>query len=114
MIRTVRLVVLLCVVLVCRLGAQTGASPLNSGVPVHTGIYDPVLGAKVESLLGKMTLEEKVGQLVQYSAGQPTGPGTGRTDYNDMIAKGQIGSLFNVVDPHEINKYQKIAMEKSR
>ena len=25
----------------------------------------------------RMTPEEKVGQLVQYSAGQPTGPGTG-------------------------------------
>ncbi len=61
-----------------------------------------------------MTVEEKVGQLVQYSAGQPTGPGTGRTDYDDMIARGQIGSLFNVTDPHEINRYQKIAMEKSR
>ena len=61
-----------------------------------------------------MTLEEKVGQLVQYSAGQPTGPGTGRSDYGDMIARGQISSLFNVVDPREINKYQKIAMEKSR
>jgi beta-glucosidase len=61
-----------------------------------------------------MTLGEKVGQLVQYSAGQPTGPGTGRSDYDDMIARGQIGSLFNVNDPHEINKYQKIAMEKSR
>jgi beta-glucosidase len=61
-----------------------------------------------------MSLEEKVGQLVQYSAGQPTGPGTGRSDYGDMIAKGQIGSLFNVIDPHDINKYQKIAMEKSR
>jgi beta-glucosidase len=61
-----------------------------------------------------MTPEEKVGQLVQYSAGQPTGPGTGRTDYDDMIAHGQIGSLFNVVDPKQINTYQRIAMEKSR
>src|SRR6202140_1350420 len=40
--------------------------------------------------------------------------GTGRSDCDDMIARGQIGSLFNVNDPHEINKYQKIAMEKSR
>ena len=61
-----------------------------------------------------MTPEEKVGQLVQYSAGQPTGPGTGRTDYDDMIARGQISSLFNVVDPKLINRYQKLAMEKSR
>ncbi len=80
----------------------------------NSGSADASLNARVESILHRMTLEEKVGQLVQYSAGQPTGPGTGRTDYDDMIAHGQIGSLFNVVDPHEINKYQKIAMEKSR
>jgi beta-glucosidase len=64
--------------------------------------------------LRSMALDEKVGQLVQYSAGQPTGPGTGRTDYKDMIAHGQIGALLNVVDPSEINEYQRIAVEKSR
>ena len=80
----------------------------------RTGIYDPSLDARVESLLGKMTLEEKVGQLVQYSAGQPTGPGTGRTDYEDMIAKGQIGALFNISTAKETNAYQRIAVEKSR
>src|SRR5579863_9032528 len=74
----------------------------------------PRLDARVQSILAGMTPEEKVGQLVQYSAGQATGPGTGRTDYEDMIARGQIGSLFNVVDPREINRYQRIAVEKSR
>jgi beta-glucosidase len=69
---------------------------------------------RVDSILRSMTLAEKVGQLVQYSAGQPTGPGTGRTDYEDMIAKGEIGSLFNVVDPRQINEYQRAAMDKSR
>jgi beta-glucosidase len=78
------------------------------------GIADKSLDARVEAILQRMTLEEKVGQLVQYSAGQPTGPGTGRSDYEVMIAQGQIGSLFNVIDPHEINRYQKLAMEKSR
>lgn len=77
-------------------------------------INDPRLDARVESVLRQMTIEEKIGQLVQYSAGQPTGPGTGRTDYEDMIAKGQLGSLLNVIEPELINKYQKIAMEKSR
>src|SRR5215469_9597960 len=70
--------------------------------------------ARIESILKQMTLEEKIGQLVQYSAGQPTGPGTGRSDYEEMIARGQIGSLFNVIDPHQINAYQHIAMETSR
>ena len=80
----------------------------------QSSFSDPAIEKKVDSILQKMTLEEKIGQLVQYSAGQPTGPGTGRTDYNDMIARGQIGSLFNVVDPHQINEYQRVAMEKSR
>ncbi|HET7893845.1 MAG TPA: glycoside hydrolase family 3 N-terminal domain-containing protein [Candidatus Sulfotelmatobacter sp.] len=88
--------------------AQTPASGRS------TGIADGNLDSRVESILRSMTLEEKVGQLVQYSAGQPTGPGTGRSDYDDMIAHGQISSLFNVVDPKLINRYQKIAMEKSR
>ena len=61
-----------------------------------------------------MTLEEKVGQLVQYSAGQPTGPGTGRTDYEDMLAKGQIGALFNISTAKETNAYQRLAVEQSR
>ena len=81
---------------------------------VSPGIADPSLDARVESLLHSMTLEEKIGQLVQYSAGQPTGPGTGRTDYKDMIARGQIGSLFNVIDTPLVNEYQRIAVEKSR
>jgi beta-glucosidase len=80
----------------------------------ETGVADPSLDAKAESILRSMTLEEKVGQLVQYSAGQATGPGTGRTDYKDMIARGQIGSLFNVIDPKEVNEYQRIAVAKSR
>ena len=101
------------VLLVCAgLEAHSGAPA--SAPDARTGIYDPSLDARVETLLRKMTLEEKVGQVVQYSAGQPTGPGTGRTDYEDMIAKGQIGALFNISTAKETNRYQRIAVEKSR
>jgi len=81
---------------------------------IHGGISDPSIVPKVEALLRKMTLEEKVGQLVQYSAGQPTGPGTGRTDYKDMIGKGQIGALFNITKARDSNAFQRIAVEQSR
>ena len=36
---------------------------------------DPAIEARVEALLQQMTLEEKLGQLSQYSGGMPTGPG---------------------------------------
>ncbi len=94
--------------------ARAASAAAASPVPLHTGLYDPRLDAKVEALLKKMTLDEKVGQLAQFSAGQPTGPGTGRTDYNDMLAHGQIGALFNISTARETNAYQHIAVEKSR
>jgi beta-glucosidase len=99
--------------LVCHaVEAQPGA-PIPA-IDARTGIYDPSLDARVEAVLAKMTLEEKAGQLTQFSAGQPTGPGTGRTDYEDMIAKGQIGALFNLSTAKEINRHQRIAVTKSR
>ena len=107
----------LCAVLIgSPLSAQVSHAPSTASRPGsrETGVADPSLDARIESLLHSMTLEEKIGQLVQYSAGQPTGPGTGRTDYKDMIERGQIGSLFNVIDTPLVNEYQRIAVEKSR
>jgi beta-glucosidase len=75
---------------------------------------DPQIESRVEALLKQMTLDEKIGQLVTYSAGAPTGPGTGRSDYKEMIAKGQLGSLFNLTGASETNAMQKVAVEKSR
>jgi len=77
-------------------------------------LSEPGLEKKIDDLLHKMTLEEKVGQLVQYSAGQPTGPGTGRTDYDDMIRKGEVGALFNITTARQVNAFQHIAVEQSR
>ena len=73
-------------------GSPGYLSSVNPGSASFRCRYLPILSLtpKVQSLLRKMTLDEKVGQLVQYSAGHPTGPGTGRTDYEDMLAKGQI------------------------
>jgi beta-glucosidase len=86
----------------------------HAATSLRSSLTSPGMEARVEQLLKRMTLEEKIGQLVQYSAGQPTGPGTGRTADDDMIRKGQIGSLFNVTGAARVNALQKIAMEKSR
>ena len=72
------------------------------------------INTRVDALLKKMTLEEKIGQLVQYSAGFATGPSASKLTYDDLVAKGQVGSMLNVVGADKTNHYQHIAMEKSR
>src|ERR1700733_874816 len=86
----------------------------QSSQKTEWGQNDAALDKRVDSILRQMTTEEKIGQLVQYSAGQPTGPGTGRSDYEEMIAHEQVGSFLNVNEPHLINQYQHIAMDKTR
>jgi beta-glucosidase len=72
------------------------------------------LNARVEALLKKMTLDEKVGQLAQYVVGAGAGPGDSSLSYEEMVAKGQVGSLTGVNDAEAANHYQHIAVEKSR
>lgn len=60
---------------------------------------------KVEELLAKMTLEEKIGQMNQVSGGY---------QFSGEIAKGNVGSILNIVDPIEINAVQRVAVEESR
>ncbi|HVJ09570.1 MAG TPA: glycoside hydrolase family 3 N-terminal domain-containing protein [Acidisarcina sp.] len=92
----------------------TAVSQGAAVAPPNAQLADPKLNQRVEKLLQQMTLEEKVGQLVQYSAGAATGPGTGRGGYEEGIARGQIGSLLNAVGADKTNAYQHIAVEKSR
>ncbi|PWJ34977.1 beta-glucosidase [Sediminitomix flava] len=73
---------------------------------------------KVDSLLNIMTLDEKVGQLSQYSTlWQMTGPvptgGTEQALYQ-KIKDGRVGSMLNVVGVKEIRKAQELAVEHSR
>ena len=72
------------------------------------------LNTRVEALLKKMTLEEKIGQTVQYSAGFATGPAGAKVSYDELTEQGKIGSMINVYGADKTNHYQHIAMEKSR
>lgn len=69
---------------------------------------------KVEALLAKMTLEEKVGQLNQYSGDNTvTGPLTINPNKEQEIKDGKIGSLLNIMGSRYTRQYQELAM-KSR
>ena len=97
--------------IVC-LGATTIAAQTRP-VP-NPQLASKEVNARVEALLKQMTLEEKIGQLVQYSAGFATGPSASNLTYDELVAKGQVGSMLNVVGAERTNHYQHIAMEKSR
>lgn len=60
---------------------------------------------RVEELLSRMTLREKVGQMNQLSGGRWL---------IESVAKGEVGSILNCVDPAEINEVQRAAVEQSR
>jgi hypothetical protein len=76
------------------------------GAPLQPELASPSVERRVDALLKQMNLDEKTGQLVQYSVGTPTGPGTGRGNYEEMVQKGEVGSLFNVAGVQSANHIQ--------
>jgi beta-glucosidase len=70
--------------------------------------------ARIETLLGAMTLEEKLGQMTMASAGfAVTGP-TVSADYLAAIRAGKVGSLLNLWGAARTREVQRIALEESR
>ncbi len=69
---------------------------------------DSEIENKVEDLLSKMTLSEKIGQMNQLSSSGNA------DDFKEMLKKGMVGSFLNEVNPVTINKMQKVVMEESR
>ena len=69
---------------------------------------------QVDSLMQLMTIEEKIGQTVQFSGGwDVTGPTV--SDVNeDLVKKGQIGSFLNLVTAKATKDIQKLAVEGTR
>ena len=79
---------------------------------------NPEIEKKIDVLMSKMTLEEKVGQMNQYNGfWDVTGPapvgGTAEQKYEN-IKKGLVGSMLTVRGVKEVKAVQKIAVEQTR
>lgn len=68
---------------------------------------DPV-EQRIDDLLAQMTLAEKIGQMNQLD------PSWSAEEKETQIREGLVGSIFNIVDPHEVNRLQRMAVEKTR
>ena len=84
------------------------------GCTTTNNTKDAQMDRFISSLLSRMTLEEKAGQLNLPVAGTiVTGEGVS-VGVEDRIARGEVGGLFNVKGAAEIRRYQQIAVEQSR
>ncbi|WP_343696644.1 glycoside hydrolase family 3 N-terminal domain-containing protein [Flavobacterium sp.] len=67
---------------------------------------------KVNDLLKKMTIEEKIGQLNQYTGdNQATGPITINPNKQAEIKAGLVGSMLNIIGTKYTRQYQELAMQ---
>ena len=113
-------------------GAAQPVTASHAVPPSNAQLADPKLEARVEKLLRQMTLDEKIGQLVQYNdtGDAPDGSGapveqpqgiaaknpetTSPVNAKQLAAEGRLGSMLNTVGKDRTNLYQHLAVEKSR
>jgi beta-glucosidase len=83
--------------------AATQSSDESALAPARHGA-DRGIERKVDNLLGRMTVDEKLQQLQLLSDGQIT----------DADAKAGVGAVFSLTDPAKIDHFQHVAVEQSR
>ncbi|MDQ6647136.1 MAG: beta-glucosidase BglX [Pseudomonadota bacterium] len=92
--------------------------------PSNVQLASPAIEQKVDALLKKMTLAEKIGQLMQYNdqgSSAPTAADAGsaiavnpetrdHVDAYELAQKGQLGSMLNVIGAEKTRRFQEAAM----
>ncbi|MEM5563500.1 beta-glucosidase BglX [Psychroserpens sp. AS72] len=89
--------------------------PRTSTNSIH--FNNNILNQKVDSVLALMRINEKIGQLVQYSGKwNMTGPSSSKGDQYKLekLKKGEVGSMLNITSVTSIRETQRIVMENSR
>jgi beta-glucosidase len=89
---------------VIALGMGAGGVMAATKPKHHAKPSDASVERRVNALLRKMTLDEKLQQLTLLSDGQ----------INDAEARKPVGGVFSLTDPQKINHFQHVAVEQSR
>jgi beta-glucosidase len=114
--------------------ATTSAStkhPVKATRPSNAQLADANLEARVDRLLRQMTLEEEIGQLVQYNDTGDASPApaanakqgaiaavnpeaANHVNSMELAASGRLGSMLNTIGAERTNTFQHLAVDKSR
>ena len=98
---------------------QAAASTSPTAVPIEPAQpawaqRDAEMDRFLDELIGKMTLQEKIGQLTLLTSDwESTGP-TMRDTYKQDIAAGRVGSIFNAYTAKYTRELQEAAVEGTR
>ena len=96
---------------VALLAALGGCKPSASGWKSFS--EDKTIEQRVDSVLQLMTLEEKIGQMAQFSCNwDVTGP-IMSDDFEPYLRKGMVGSIFNAYTVDGVRKLQVMALAES-
>ncbi len=109
---------------------QTQSDSAHYAPSSNAQLASPAVENRVDALLKQMTLEEKLGQLVQYSDSGYDGPAQtaaeaaaapgknpsthDKVDAMELVSTGRLGSMLNTVGQARTNALQHAAVEKSR
>ena len=75
---------------------------------------DQKMNAFIDDLMGRMTLEEKLGQLNLPASGDIVTGAAANSNIAQKIKEGKVGGLFNIKSAEKIHAVQQIAVEQSR
>lgn len=90
------------------------SEPLTEGLEANPFVITQEIKDRASDLLSQMTLEEKIGQLIQFSADVATGPSHEPISPEELLSQGGLGSILNTTGAAKINRLHRVAMEKSR
>ena len=97
--------------------AGTVMNPVRAEVPAsvaHWNDNKAEMDAFISDLISKMTLEEKIGQLDLQSGIMAVTGSQVNHQYEDWVAEGKVGSVFNNFTYERAYGLQKRAVEESR
>jgi beta-glucosidase len=83
-------------------GFSWTAVALLLALPARAVTPDPAVEKKIDALLARMTLEEKVGQLQQLNNASPS-------EARRLVEAGRLGSMLTLTDPKEIAALRDLA-----
>ena len=110
--KTIVVLLLFCIGALAYTGLQA-QSAAKTGTTTGAAA-DAKMNTFITSLMSKMTLDEKIGQLNLPGAGDITTGQAGNSNIAKKIEEGKVGGLFNIKSVAKIREVQRIAVEKSR